>query len=159
MNLYELTANAAYLQNLLEEGDIDEEIFRDSMESLMLDDKVESVCKVIRNLEANAAAFKEEEQRLAKKRTTLENGVKRLKESLLNLMETTKCKKYTAGLFTLTLGTSAGSVKILDETVLPACYLTPQPPKVDRTAIGAAIRAGQEVPGAELEKSSYVKIK
>ena len=158
MNLYELTANAAYLQNLLEEGDIDEEIFRDSMESLMLDDKVESICKVIRNLEASAAAFKEEEQRLAKKRTTMENGVKRLKESLLNLMETTKCKKYTAGLFTLSLGTSS-SVKLTDETALPACYLTPQPPKVDKTSIGAALRAGQEVPGAELEKSSYVKIK
>ncbi len=158
MNLYELTANAAYLQNLLEEGDIDEEIYRDSMESLMLDDKVESVCMVIRNLEAQSAAFKEEEQRLAKKRTTLDNGVKRLKESLLNLLETTKSKKLNAGLFTVSLGTSS-SVKLLDEAALPACYLTPQPPKVDKTAIGAALRAGQEVPGAELEKSSHVRIK
>lgn len=159
MNLYELTATAAQLQALLEEGDIDEQIFADSLEALMIDEKVESVCMVIRNLEAQASVFKEEEQRLAKKRTTAENGVKRLKESLQNLMETTNRKKLTAGLFTLSLGTSAGSVKLLDEAALPACYLTPQPPKVDRTAIAAAIRAGQEVPGAALEKSSYVKIK
>ena len=158
MNLYELTATAAYLQNLLEDGDIDEEVYRDSLESLMLDDKVESVCMVIRNLEAQSAAFKEEEQRLAKKRTTVDNGVKRLKESLLNLMETTKNKKLNAGLFTLSLGTSS-SVEITSEEELPECYLTPQPPKVDKTAIGAALRAGQEVPGAELKKSSHVRIK
>ena len=159
MNLYELTNTAAYLQHLLEEGDIDEEVYSDSLESLMLDDKVESVCMVIRNLEAESAAFKEEEQRLAKKRTTVDNGIKRLKDSLLNLMETTKSKKLNAGLFTISLGSSAGSVKIIDEAALPERFLTPQPPKVDRTAIGAAIRAGEEIPGAVLEKSSYVKIK
>lgn len=159
MTLYELTANAAYLQQLLEDGDIDEQTFNDSLESLMIDDKVESICKVIRNLEAQAAAFKEEADRLAKKKQTAENGVKRLKESLVNFMVTTKnTKKITAGLFTVSLG-STKAVEVTDETALPECYLTPQPPKVDKTSIGAALKAGAEVPGAALKENYHVRIK
>lgn len=158
MNIYELTATAAYLQALLEDGEIDDQVYNDSIEAMMIDDKVESICMVIRNLESQAAAFKEEEQRMAKKRTTAENGVKRLKESLVGLMQTTQKKKMPAGLFTLALGTSK-SVEVLNETELPECYLTPQPPKIDRTGIGAALRAGQEVPGAQLKESVHVRIK
>jgi hypothetical protein len=158
MNLYELTANAAYLQQLLEDGDIDEQTFNDSLESLMIDDKVENICKVIRNLEVQAAAFKEEADRLAKKKKTVENGVDRLKESLVNLLQTTKAKKITAGLFTVSLG-STKAVEVMDETALPDCYLTPQPPKVDKTGIGAALKAGEEVPGAALKENYHVRIK
>jgi hypothetical protein len=159
MNLYELTANAAYLQQLLEDGDIDEQTFADSIESMMIDDKIENICKVIRNLEAQAAAFKEEAERLTKKKQTAENGVKRLKESLVNFMVTTRnTGKITAGLFTVSLGSSK-SVEVLDETALPECYLTPQPPKVDKTSIGAALKAGMDVPGAQLKETNHIRIK
>ena len=158
MNIYELTANAAYLQALLEDGEIDEQVYNDSLESMMIDEKVESICKVIRNLEGQAAAFKEEEQRLAKKRITAENGVKRLKESLLNLMETMQSKKLAAGLFTTSLRTSK-SVEVLDASLLPEDYLKPQPPTVDKSSIAAALKAGMEVPGAQIKESAYVLIK
>ena len=158
MNIYELTANAAYLQALLEEGEIDEQVFNDSLESMMMDEKVESICKIIRNLDGQAAAFKEEEQRIAKKRQTAESGVKRLKDSLVNLMQATRSKKLTAGLFTTALRTSK-SVEVLDVSLLPECYLKPQPPTVDRTGIGAALKAGEEVPGAQMKESAYVTIK
>lgn len=158
MNLYELTANAAYLQQLLEDGDIDEQTFNDSIESLMIDNKVENICKVIRNLEAQAAAFKEEADRLAKKQKTAENGVKRLKESLVNFLLTTNSKKINAGLFTVSLGSSK-SVELVEDGAIPECYLTPQPPKVDKTGIGAALKAGKEVPGAALKESYHVRIK
>lgn len=158
MNLYQLTQSAAYLQQLLEDGDIDEQTFSDSLESLMIDDKVENICKVIRNLEAQAAAFKEEAERLTKKKKTAENGVNRLKESLVNLLQTTKSEKISAGLFTVSLGSSK-SVEVTSEKALPDCYLTPQPPKVDKAGIGAALKAGVAVPGAMLTESYHVRIK
>lgn len=159
MNLYELTANAAYLQQLLEDGDIDEQVFNDSLESLMIDNKIENICKVIRNLEAQAAAFREEAERLTKKKRAAENGVERLKESLVNFMVTTKnTKKITAGLFTVSLGSSK-SVEVMDEKALPNHFLTPQPPKVDKAKISAVLKAGTEVPGAQLKESYHVRIK
>lgn len=158
MNVYELTQNAAYLQQLLEDGDIDEQTYQDSLESMMVDEKVDNVCKVIRNLEAQAAAFKEEEQRLAAKRKVAENGVARLKGSLLELAQAMKDRKAKGTLFTVSVGTSK-SVEILAEGMLPKEYLIPQPPKVDKTGIGARLKAGEEIPGALLKESSYVRIK
>lgn len=158
MNLYELTQNASYLQQLLEDGDIDEQTFNDSLESLMIENKVENICKVIRNLEAQAAAFKEEAERLTKKKQTADNGVKRLKESLVHHLQTTNSEKIAAGLFTVTLGRSK-AVEVLSEKALPDCYFTPQPPKVNKTEIGAALKAGVAVPGAQLTESYHVRIK
>lgn len=158
MNLYELTANAAYLQQLLEDGEIDEQTYADSLESMMIDEKVENICKVVRNLEAQSAAFKEEEERLAKKRKVAENGVKRLKDSLVNLMQTTNDKKIKAGLFTVSLGSSK-SVEVFQQNELPECFLKPQPPTVDKTAISAALKAGDVVPGARMKDNAYVTIR
>lgn len=158
MNLYELTQNAAYLQLLLEDGEIDEQTFADSIESLMIDDKVENICKVIRNLEAQATVFKEEAERLTKKKQTAENGVKRLKERLVNLLQVTNSEKMKAGLFTVTLGRST-AVDVMNEGLLPEDYLILPQPKVDKTRIGADLKAGLEVPGAQLKESYHVRIK
>ena len=158
MNLYELTANAAYLQQLLEDGEIDEQTFNDSLEAMGVDEKIENICKVIRNLEAQAAAFKEEKQRLEKRQSVAENGVKRLKASLVTYMETMLSKKVNAGLFTVSLGSSK-SVEVVNEKEIPAIYLVEQPPKIDKTAIGKELKAGEEVPGVVLKESSYVTIR
>lgn len=157
-NLYELTANAAYLQTLLESGEIDEEVYADSLEAMMVDEKVENICKVIRNLEGLTAACKAEETRIAQKRKAAENGITRLKDSLTDFLTQTKSKKVTAGLFTVSLGSSV-ACEITDEDELPEDFFVPQPPKVDKTAITKAIKAGELVPGAKLVQNAYVRIK
>lgn len=158
MNLYDLTQNALYLQELLENGDIDEQTYNDSLESLMLDDKAESICYVIRNLETFAAACKEEKLRLAKKQKTAENGVERLKGSLVQMLQATKNDKMTAGTFNIRLGCSK-AVEVTAPDELPADYLVPQPDKIDLKGIGDALRAGIVVPGAEFKEKPYVVIK
>lgn len=157
-NIYELTANAAYLQQLLESGEIDEQTYADSLEAMMVDEKVENICKVIRNLEGLATSCKAEEDRIAQKRRAAENGVKRLKDSLVDFLTQTKSKKMTAGLFTVSLGSSV-ACEITNEEELPAEYLVPQPPKIDKTAITKTIKAGELVPGAKLVQNTYARIK
>lgn len=158
MTVYELTQAAADLQQLLEDGVIDEQIFNDTLEAMLIDEKVDSVCKVIRNLEAQAAAIKEEEKRLADKRKVAENGVKRLKNSLLELAMTMKDRKVKGTLFTVSVGTSK-SVEIFNEEWIPESYLIPQPPAIDKKSIGEAIKAGTVIPGAQLKVSEWVRIK
>ena len=158
IDLYELTMTADYLQRLLESGDIDEQVYNDSLESLGADEQVESVCKIIRNLEAQVAACKAEEQRIADKRHIAENGIARLKNSLTALMTTMQNKKVSAGLFTVTL-CSSKSVEITRREDIPQCFLIPQPPQIDKTGIGSQLRAGNEVAGARLKESAYVRIK
>lgn len=157
-SLYELT-NAAYaLQVMLESGDIDEQTFNDTLEAMGGNEKIENCCKVIRNLESQAAMFKAEKDRMAERQKTAENGVKRLKQSLLDYLVACDTKKQSAGLFTVSVGVSK-SVNITDEKALADVYLIPQDPKVDRTAISNALKAGCEVAGAEMVENPYIRIR
>lgn len=157
-SLYELTHAAYNLQVMLENGDIDEETFNDTLEAMGGDEKIENVCKVIRNLEADAAAFKAEKDRLAERQKTAENGVKRLKQSLLDYLIATDTKKRTVGLFTVAVSTSK-SVNITNEDALPDIYLIPQPPKVDRTKLGNDLKSEIHIEGAELVENLYLRIR
>lgn len=78
-SLYNLTIEAQMLQEMLENGDIDETIFNDTLESLDIDTKIENVCKMIRNLEQRALMFKTEKDRMSDRQRVAKNGVKRLK--------------------------------------------------------------------------------
>ena len=95
---------------------------------------------------------------MARRRKTIENSVKRLKDSLLNYMVSTNEKKVEAGLFTLSLGVSK-SVNVWDDTRLPEEYLIPQQPKTDKTAIGKALKDGKVIDGAELVENPYITLR
>lgn len=157
-SLYELTQDAAMLQDLLESGEIDEQVFKDTLEAMDVDTKIENICKMIRNLDANATAYKAEKDRLAAKEKSANNAVARLKESLLNFMLTTDKKKVEVGVFTVSKSVSK-SVEILYEDMLDEKYFVPQPDKVDKTAITKDIKAGVDVAGAKLVEKPYVTIR
>ena len=157
-SLYELTQDAARLQDLLESGEIDEQTYADTLEAMGVDTKIENICKMIRNLEAKAAACKAEKERFAAKEKTANNAVARLKESLLTYMLTVEKKKVEAGLFTVSKS-SAKSVEIVYEDMLDHKYFVPQPDKIDKAAISKDIKAGIEVSGAILVDKPYVVVK
>lgn len=157
-SLYQLTNDVMMLQDLLEEGVIDESTYADTVESLGVADKVESICMVMKNLEHKAAAYKAEIDRMTQRKKTLENGVERLKQSLVEYMSVAEVKKVEAGLFTVSLGKSK-SVNIVDEAAIPCAFLVEQPPKIDKTAIGKALKAGEAVQGAELVEKPFTTIR
>lgn len=157
-SLYELTQQAAVLQQMLEDGEIDEQAFKDTLDAMGTGEKVENICKVIRNLEADAEAYKKEKDRLASKQKVAENSVKRLKELLVNYLLTTNAKSLKQGNFKVSLGTSE-RIKILYEDMIPEEYLTPQPPKIDSAGIKKAIKEGEEIAGATIETGYHVTIR
>src|SRR5699024_1438734 len=112
---YDLTDNFQKVQSLIEDGG---EGLQDTLESieLAIEDKLENIGKVIRNLEAEAKAFKEEEQRLADRRRSIENNIKHLKQYAENSMIVTGDKKIKAGLFTFSIQKNPPSVQIYNET-------------------------------------------
>lgn len=157
-SLYELTQEAAYMQELFESGEIDEQVFNDTIEGMDINTKVENICKVIRNLEAAATAYKTEKDRLAAKEKAANNGIARLKESLLSYMTAVNKKKVDAGVFTVSTRTSK-SVEVIYEDMLDEKYFVPQPDKIDKAAITKDIKAGEEVAGAKLVEKPYVTIR
>ena len=156
--LYEMTAQASQLYELLQNEEIDEQVFADTLEAMGTEEKVEGYCHVIKELQADYEKYKAESDRLAARMKTMKNGVDRMKESLLTFLRATGQNKTKGGTFTVSIGQSE-QTNILDESLIPLEFKTPQPDKIDKTAIKKAIKSGLEVTGAEIIVNESVRIR
>ena len=158
MNLYEMTVSAKYLDDLLENGDIDERTVEDTIASMSVEDKLEDYCKVIRQFEADAALYREEEKRMAEKRKTAEKAVERLEAAVIRYMAASGKEKQKCGVFDLRVRHNK-AVDILDESLIDGTYLIAQPTKIDKAAIRKVLLSGETVNGAVLKVSDSITIK
>ena len=157
-SLYELTNATLELEEMLMSGDIDEDTYRDTIESLNIENKIENICKVIKNLTAEAEMYKVEKDRLSERQKTAENGIKRLKDSLLHYMLTTEQNKVKQGVFSVRINRS-DSVSITDPLSIPTDYLKLSEPTINKAEIKKALKNGDEIPGAELVKNESIVIR
>ena len=158
MNLFEMTVAANELYDLLTSGEIDEQAFADTLQAMGTEEKLESYCKVIRQLEADSEILKSEKERIEKKKKTVENSILRMKKAVTDFMKAQGTQKASAGTFTVALSTSK-AVNILDENKIPARFLVEQAPKIDKSAIRAELMTGAEIEGCELQINEGVRIK
>lgn len=157
MNLYELSIAFQEVQNM----ELDPEVMQDTLDSIegAIENKAENIAKLIRNLESDVKAYKEEEERLKTKRQATENKVKWLKTYLEDNMKLTGKTKFKSGMFNFSIQKNPASVNILDERIIPKEFLIPQLPKIDKTALKDVLKTGVEVPGAELKQTEGLRIR
>ncbi len=157
MNLYELSTAFQQVQNM----DLDPEVMQDTLDSIedAIENKAENIAKLIRNLESDVTAYKEEEERLKTKRQATENKVKWLKTYLEDNMKLTGKTKFKSGMFNFSIQKNPASVNITDEKAIPEEFLIQQPPKVDKTSLKEILKRGIEVPGAELKQTEGLRIR
>ena len=156
--LYELGEAEKQLIDLFEVDDIGEQTLNDTIESLDIEGKLEDYCMVLRQMESDVKAFKEEANYFATKQNRAENGIKRLKGGILNYMALTGKKKVEAGLFKISTRESK-AVNILDESLIPQEYKVEQLPKIDKVGIKKALLSGADVEGAEIQINTSVQVK
>lgn len=157
MNLYELSQNYLAVQDM----DLEPETLKDTLDSIeeAIEVKAENIAKWIRNLEADKKAFEEEEKRFKEKKQAADNRIKSLKLYLEDNMRLTGKTKFKAGFFSFAIQNNPPSVEVFDEALIPKQFLIEQPPKIDRAGIKALLKAGEEVPGAELKQTEGVRIR
>lgn len=158
MNIFEMTVAANQLYDLLTSGEIDEQTFNDTLQAMGTEEKLESYCKVIRQLEADAEMLKAEKERIEKKKKTVDNSIDRMKKAVMEFMKAQGTTKSSAGTFTVALSTSK-AVNILDESKVPVRFLVEQAPKIDKSSIRAELMSGAEIEGCELQINEGVRIK
>ena len=156
--LYDMTSDARRLYEMLDNGDIDEETVKDTLEAIGVEDKLEDYCKVIRQFEADATALKAEKANLAEKQARAERRAEEMKERVLAYLIACGACKAKAGLFEVRISKSK-AVEIQDEKLLPDEYLIQQPPKVDKMRIKDAISRGVLVSGASIKENQSLRIK
>lgn len=163
-NLYELNAEFNQLWMLLEDEEVDEEMvigaFETATEDLTV--KLENCCKYIKNIDAEIAGLKAEEERLYARRKAKENAVKRLKELMKLAMITAGEKKLPCGTFTVSVQNNAPSVVMDEDNIenIPEDYLRYRDPEIDRKKLKDHLEKGIAPEGiAHLEVSSSVRIR
>lgn len=158
--LYEINSAILTLTESLTEGEIDEQVYTDTIESLGADNAIEDVVKSIKNLEAEAEAIKTEKDSLDIKQKQAEATAAKLKKILLNHMEITKSPKLKAGVFSISQG-STQSVELLYDDIenYPEEYLVSQKPKLDKRKLLSDLKDGEVVDGAIIKTTKYIRIK
>jgi hypothetical protein len=156
-SLFELTGQYLELRRKLEDADLDETTIADTIESTgIIDDfqqKAQGVEMVARSFEASDEAIKAEISRLSELMAQRRMRAQRLREYLKRQMEFAGIEKISSPLFTITIKKNPQSVDVFDARQLPLAYWRQPPapePTPDKVAIGKALKAGDDVPGARL---------
>ena len=158
--LYELTQQYQEILNLINEYETDDPAILDTLEAIddAIDDKLTSAAYIIKTLQAESKALKDEEDRLAKRRKVRDNNAARLKEYIQNALEATGRTKIDGGSITLRLQNNPPSVLIRDDKAIPGHYLIERQPDIDKKGILADLKEGIEVEGAELKQGKSLRI-
>lgn len=155
--LYEMSLAAQNLLDLLTDEEIDEQTFNDTLEAMGTAEKVENTCKVIGCLTADAEMFKKEIERCQKRKKTIENNIKWLKQALLNFYISSGEKQLKAGIFTVSSRKSK-VVEITNLDLIPPEFVVFEP-TIKKSEIKKRFAAGESVQGAELTERVSVQIR
>ncbi|MGX0298297.1 Mg2+ and Co2+ transporter CorA [Staphylococcus hominis] len=159
-SLFDLSTDYQQLYDLIAEQK-DEQILKDTLASIndAIEDKADGYVAVIKTLEVDNKAIDEEIKRLRQRKTSNQNGVKRLKESLQEVMEQTGKEKFKTALNSYSIANNPPSLDITDESLIPKQYYIEQQPKLDKKELLKVIKDGLEIKGVELKQSRSLRVR
>ena len=153
--LYELSQELALINDEIANK---EGVLETSLEArldtitLNFDSKISNISYWILDLFGRETALDMEINRLTAKKKANKNLQNRLQQYIKESMEKANKKKLEFDTFTVALCLNPPSVEIKDEQAIPAKYLTiiPEQKVVDKKAVLADLKAGEQVKGAVL---------
>jgi hypothetical protein len=166
MHLYELSERYKNILTTIENDDqFDEEILRQNLMeiTLLFEEKVESMAKIIKGLEASQTAYKAESERLAQKAKATQSKMDWLKNYLIVEMQNAKQEKVQGIVLSVSVKSNPPSCKVIDEKLIPNEFfrIIPETKEVDKIKLIANLKStGESVPGVEFitdKKSLQIK--
>lgn len=131
---------------------------------LDLNEKLVNIACLIKSLDAEAEAIKNEKAKLAQRQKTTENKAEWLRKYIDGYLKSTvpeeKLPKFKLNDPRAVIGYRKSTVvDIVNEGKIADDYLIPQPSKIDKTKIKNALKGGIEVDGAVLVEKENISIK
>lgn len=160
MNLFELTENYVKFFTMLEEADEITEELEEMANNLniAIEEKSDNYVKMIKNLDSDVEAFKNQEKIFNNKRKTAENKISWLKKNLQSSMEQTGRKKVKTELFTISIQKNTPALDITSEDNIGDEYY-----KVERTLnkrdLLNDIKEGLIIDGVGIKQSESLRIR
>lgn len=155
--LYALTGAYRELQERAEEG----EDLGALLEQLAgdIEQKAAALVRLVRDLELDADKIAEEQKRLAARKKTVDNNVRRLTEYLRVNMTAANIHRVKAATFSISLSDGAERVEVLDESLVPETYIRTKR-EVNKAAVLDAYKVtGEIVPGCDIVRGSRLVIR
>ena len=126
--------------------------------------KLEGVALWVKDLNAEAAAVKEEADKLTTRKKALDNKVAQLKQWLLyalngEKLKTARCNVYQTHSQKLAVADEGKLISFLQTLEEPERFLRFKEPELRRDEIKKALKDDYEIPGAYLEETESVVIK
>ena len=138
----------------LETGEI---IAPEKLETLQMDrhDKLRNIAFVALNAAADAKAYEEQKKKFAAREKAAKATVAWAKETLARELAGKKMKEAE---FYVSYRKSE-AVEVADEAAVPDEFRIPQPDKIDRAALKAALKNGAVISGAQIVERQNIQIK
>lgn len=162
--LYEISNQYLADLNKLNDLDLDEQTFLDTLEGLSgeLEQKAINVAMYIKNLEVSADAIKQAEKSMADRRKAIENKNDKIRKYLLENMLKTGITKIECPHFVLSVRKNPAAVEVLMQDAIPDEYFDipePPPPTLNKKRLAEDLKAGVVIEGARLTQGNTLQIK
>ena len=158
-SLYELTGQFLAIYQM----DIDDETKTDTLEAIdwqeQFEQKAEGYAHIIKNLEADVAMYKAEEESFKAKKQAAQKKLDYVKDNIMTAMNVTGQTEVKSGAMTLKVQKNRESVQV-DEDLLPKKYFAKKIElKPDKKTLKELLKAGKKIKGAELVRTEKLVIK
>ena len=132
-------------------SDDDDDLIHDTVEGeTNLMDAIDAAVDRLQELEAFEGAIRYQMDALRLRRERFASQGEMIRAALCNAMSYAQLRKVERPFATVSLRTLPASVRETDPADIPSEFWKPQPPKLDKRALLAALKDGKKVPGAEL---------
>lgn len=165
--LFEIRDRYRQLLQFAEDGDVDEEIFEETLKSIEdeVELKAENYVRVIKELEVKKGSLngeieviqKEVDRRKAAV-ASIDNHIARMKADLSAAMIETDKRKFRTENFSFWMQATS-EVVITDDAAIPMDFYTVPAPKVSKTKIKEALDKGEKLSFAKLETHEGVRFR
>jgi hypothetical protein len=135
--------------------EVDDQTLQDTLEGLT--DLPDILAAVLRSQLEDLTSVKALRSRIADMEARLARFERRAEKKRLlvtTVMERAQLRKIVEPDFTASLRRTPPRLLVFDEGGIPRAFWNPQPAKLDRRAVLAALKAGQEISGAALDNGS-----
>lgn len=160
MKLYEISEAFKGIEMLLENDEVTYVDIESTLSELdmMFEEKADNICSIIKSLNAECDALKQEEKRLEARRKAKENQANNLKSYLESAMVLTGKRKFKTLKFSYNIQSNPASVFIEDESKIPNQFIVTST-SVNKKSLLDALRAGEVIEGCSLKQSKSLRIK
>jgi hypothetical protein len=162
MKLYEVMAAVQHVHALIEDGTLDENAARDTLEGMMpiVEERVLNMAAHVQNIDADVVALKAARERLAVRIKRAESSAAWFKGTLKTTMEAVEMKGAKCDDFEVKIQKNPVSVAIADVSTLHDDWMTTKTTKTpNKKALKIALTDGATIDGVTLKESNRVVFK